>query len=68
MKKRFPKNAWILGYRAALKAEARDLRTGIPAALYVAHETFAMGAIDDQAFTDGWRSACKCERAGEMPL
>lgn len=61
------KNAWLLGYRAAMRASSIELtRAGLAAALEAARELYEIGDFGAEQFEAGWRSVLKCERAKEV--
>jgi len=62
-----PKNAWMLGYNAAMRAPIAELtEAGERRALEKAHERWTMGEVADSAFRAGWRSVLRCERLLEL--
>lgn len=66
MKER-PKNWWMVGYRAAMRADVAELtEAGERAALERALQKYEGGPVGEAAFRAGWRSVLRCERADEV--
>lgn len=63
-----PKNAWVLGYNAAMRAAPEELtEAGESAALATAMKKYILGEFASSQFRAGWRSVLRCERRDEVP-
>jgi len=64
-----PKSAWMLGYVAAMRADAIELTdAGERAAFERARERYGLASdFAREQFRAGWQSVIHCERRAEVP-